>query len=50
MKGQIDKNVTKLDANNNNSGKYKIEAIWNSVVYAKKSKSSHLPGLYYLVS
>ena len=29
--------------------KYKVEAIIDSVVYAKKT-NRHLPGLYYLVS
>ena len=29
---------------------YKIEAIWDSVVYAKESESGHLLGFYYLVS
>ena len=27
-----------------------MEAIWDSVVYARESESGHLPGLYYLVS
>ena len=40
-----EKNAAELDTGNK-SGK----AIWNSAVYAKKSKSSHLPGFYYLVS
>ena len=34
----------------NNSEEYEMEAIWDSTVYAKKSESDHLPGLYYLVS
>ena len=42
-------NETELDASNN-SGEYKVEAIWNSMVYARKSESGHLLGLYYLVS
>ena len=29
---------------------YKVEAIWDSAVYTKESKSGHLPGLYYLIS
>ena len=29
---------------------YKMEAIWDSVVYVRESKSGHLPGLYYLLS
>ena len=49
-KEQIDKNATKLaklDAGKDNS-MYKVKAICNSAVYAKKS-ASHLSGLYYLV-
>ena len=42
------KKVPKLD-NGNESKKYKIEAIWDSVVYAEESESGHLPELYYLV-
>ena len=38
----------KFDAGNDNSGEYKIEAIWDNMVYAKESKS-HLLELYYLV-
>ena len=43
-----DKNVKEL--NNGNEGEYKMEAIWDSTVYARKSKSGHLSGFYYLVS
>ena len=32
------------------SGKYKVEAIRDSAVYARESELGHLPGLYYLVS
>ena len=32
------------------SGEYKVEVIWDSAVYARESKSGHLPGFYYLVS
>ena len=48
-KGRVDKNATELDAGEDN-GEYKVEAIWDSAVYAKESESDHLPGLYYLVS
>ena len=48
-KGRMDKNAIELDAGNNDSGEYKVEAIRNSAVYAKESKSGHLPGLYYMV-
>lgn len=44
----MDDNVTNLDAGNNNSGKYKVEAISNSAVYIKKS-ADDLSELYYLV-
>ena len=33
----------------NNSGKYKVEVIYNSAIYMKELKSGYLPGLYYLV-
>ena len=42
-------NETKLDVGND-SGKYEVEAIWDSAVYARESESGHLPGLYYLIS
>ena len=48
-KGQVDENVTELDADSDGSGEYEVEAIWNSAVYAKESESGHLLGLYYLV-
>ena len=48
-KGQVDENKTELDAGNN-SGEYEMEAIWDSMVYTKKSKSGYLLQLYYLVS
>ena len=38
-----------LEAGNDEGGKYKVEAIRDSAVYAKKS-AGHLSGLYYLVS
>ena len=48
-KERIDENVTKLDASNNESEKYKLETIFYNAVYEKKSKSGYLPRLYYLV-
>ena len=49
-KGRVnDKNAVELDAGNNKSGEYKVEAIWDSAVYAKEVESDHLLGLYYLV-
>ena len=49
-KRRVDENVMELDANNNISGKYEVEAIWNSAVYVRKSESGHLLDPYYLVS
>ena len=49
-KKQIDENVTELDAGDDEGGEYKVEAIRDSSVYARKSESGHLPGLYYLIS
>ena len=48
-KGRVDENAMKLDTGDNN-GEYKVEAIWDSTVYARKSESAYLPGFYYLVS
>ena len=39
----------KFDAGDNDSGEYKMEAIWDSAVYLRESKSGHLSGFYYLV-
>ena len=47
-KAQVDKNLTEFEASNNK--KYKVERIWDSTFYAKKSAACHLPGLYYLIS
>ena len=41
--------MTKLELEAGDSKKYKVEAIRNSAVYASKSESGQLPGLYYLV-
>ena len=49
-KRRTEENATKFDAGNNNSGEYKVKVIWDSVIYIRKSISSHLPGFYYLVS
>ena len=45
----IDDNITKLDANSNNSNEYKENIICDSTVYTKESKSDHVPEFYYLV-
>ena len=47
-KGRVDENATELDVDDN-SEKYEVEEIWNSMVYIKESESGHLPDLYYLV-
>ena len=44
-----EENAEELDAGDN-SGEYKVKTIQDSAVYARESKSDHLPGLYYLVS
>ena len=44
-----DNNAVELDAGEN-SGEFEVEAIRDSAVYAKESKSGHLPGLHYLIS
>ena len=46
---QINENVTRLNAGNKDNKEYKVEAIWDNIVYANKSES-HLLGLYYLVT
>ena len=50
-KGQMDEEVKqmKFDAGDNKSGENKVDTISDSAVYARESKSGHLPGLYYLV-
>ena len=47
-KERVDKQVTELEAGD--SEEYKLEAIRDSAVYASKSESGQLPGLYYLVA
>ena len=50
-KGRVhEDNLEELDAGDNDSGEYEVEAIRDSAVYARESESGHLPGLYYLVS
>lgn len=48
-KGQIDKNITQLEFEFDNSEDYKIDGICNSVVYNKKLKSLNLSSLYFLI-
>lgn len=40
--------MIELSTSNNESKKYKIEAIWNIPVIVKNLASGHLPRLYYL--
>lgn len=47
-KEKVDKNVIRLNFNISDNKKYKVKAIWNSVVYTKNLKMSYLPRLYYL--
>ena len=51
-KGRVNKEVKQMefDAGDDDGGEYKVEAIWDSAVYARETESGHLPGLYYLVS
>ena len=42
--------MTELKFEAGDSKDYKVEAIWDSVVYANKLESSQLPALYYLVA
>ena len=47
----MDEKVKYIEFNSgsNDSKKYKVKAIWDSVVYTKESKSNYLLGLYYLI-
>ena len=47
-KERVDEQVTELEAGD--SEEYEVEAIRDSAVYASKSESGQLPGLYYLVA
>ena len=50
-KGRVDEKTSQLEFEDNDEGEeYEVEAIRNSVVYAKESESGQLPGLYYLIS
>ena len=50
-KERVDENnATKLNAGRNKGGEYKVEAIYDSAVYARELESGYLPRLYYLVS
>ena len=45
----VDQKVTELELETCNNKKYKIEAIWDSAIYANETKS-YLPSLYYLIA
>ena len=44
----MDEQVIELEAGD--SKEYKVEAIQDSAIYASKSESGQLPGLYYLIA
>ena len=46
--GPVDKNAIKLDAGNNNNGKYKIKTICNNTAY-KKDLMGYLLRFYFLI-
>ena len=46
----MDEEVRQIEFDAGNNEEYEVEAIRDSAVYARESESSHLPGLYYLVS
>ena len=48
-KERLNENATELDASNN-SGKYEVKVIWDSILYARESELGHLPSIYYLIS
>lgn len=41
--------MTQLEFEAGDNIKYKVEAIWDSVVYTRKLEAGHLPKFYYLV-
>ena len=49
-KERVDQWVKELELEAGDSKKYKVEAIWDSNVYASELESGQLPGLYYLVA
>ena len=48
-KGRVSEEIPELDAGDEDSEQYEVEAIRDSAVYARESEG-HLPGLYYLVA
>ena len=49
-KERVDKRVKELELKAGDSKEYEVEATQDSAVYASKSESGQLPGLYYLVA
>ena len=49
-KGRVDEKTSQLVFKDDKGEEYKVEAIRDSVVYARESGSGHFPGLYYLIS
>ena len=50
-KRRVDEKTLQLEFKDDGEGEeYKVEAICDSVVYAKELESGHLLGLYFLIS
>ena len=49
-KERMNKQMKELELETGDSEEYEVEAIRNSAVYASKSESGQLPGLYYLLA
>ena len=49
-KRQVEDNVMQLEFEVGDDPEYKVKAIRNSAVYARKLEAEHLLGLYYLIS
>ena len=47
-KKRVDKRLTEFETGD--SEEYEVEVIWDSAIYASKSESGQLQGLYYLVA
>ena len=45
----MDKDIRQIKFDISNDEEYKVEAIWDSTVYARELKLGHLLGFYYLV-
>ena len=48
-KEQVEDNMTQLEFETGDEAKYKVEAIWNSAIYARKLQAGHLLGVYDLI-